>query len=139
MRDPNRVYTLRSQPPESGLRPEWGTPARTAFNIYATYLMGLVFPIGLPMAFVIALVKRRSGPDWVQTHYRFQLRTFWLALAALAGIFVAAKLGVAFVDSLIPMWASTAVFVVWYFLRNVRGMELLQEQAAHPRPTSWLF
>lgn len=139
MRDPYRVDSSRSGPSEQGLRPEWGTPARTAFSIYATYLMGLVFPIGLPMAFVIALAKRRSGPDWVQTHYRSQLRTLWLALGALAAVFVVAKLGLAFADSTIPMWLAIATFVGWYFLRNLRGMGLTREHVAHPRPTSWLY
>lgn len=139
MRDPYQIDRTRSDSSERGLRPDWGTPARTAFNIYATYLMGLVFPIGLPMAFVIALVKRHSGPDWVRTHYRFQLRTFWLALGALAAVFVAARLGLAFANSLLPMWLAITTFVGWYFLRNLRGMELARDHTEHPRPTSWLF
>ena len=29
---------------------------------------------------IIAYAQRRDAPDWVHSHYRFQIRTFWIAV-----------------------------------------------------------
>lgn len=83
------------------------------------------------VAAIIAYVYKKDAPDWLQSHYQFQIRTFWLGLIMeILGVMLA-HVGVGVL--IIIFW------IVWLIMRCVRGMKLLDEQQAHPRPQSWLF
>ena len=139
MRDPGRIDRMRPESDGERLRPEWGTPARTCFNNYWLYLAGVAFPVCIPAAVIIAIVNRRSGPDWIQTHYRFQIRTFWMTVLALVACTL---LGIAIVSLTTEpklLWLDFFVLVGWYIMRNVKGMQHISNNVAHPMPATWLF
>jgi uncharacterized membrane protein len=54
--------------------------ASTAQIVYALYLVGLVVGITPIVGVIMAYVNRAEAPEWVQTHYRLQIRTFWIGL-----------------------------------------------------------
>lgn len=105
--------------------------ANVAFAIYILYLLnlflGLVGIIGVVMAYVF----HGDGPDWLQSHYRFQIRTFWIAL--LYGI-------ICFLLLFVVIGYPLAVLaLVWYVFRCVNGMRYLSRGEPYPNPTSWAF
>src|SRR5215470_8720809 len=53
---------------------------KTANIVYILYLVGLVVGITSLVGLIMAYVNRSGAPEWVQTHYRFQIRTFWIGL-----------------------------------------------------------
>ena len=61
----------------SGPAPEGQGNAKV---IYILYLIGLVVGLTAIVGLVMAYVYRGEGPDWVDAHYRFQIRTFWIGL-----------------------------------------------------------
>ena len=57
-------------------------PASTsnAQIIYILYLVSLVVGVTGIVGVIMAYVYRGEAPDWLQSHYRFQIRTFWIGL-----------------------------------------------------------
>jgi len=80
---------------------------------------------------VMAYVNRGDGASWMDSHYRFQIRTFWigLLLAAVGGVASLAVVGVVLL-ALLPFWLV---------IRCARGLRYLARAEAHPRPASWMF
>src|SRR5579862_5866741 len=46
----------------------------TAQIVYILYLVSLVFGVTGIVGVIMAYVNRSDAPEWVQTHYRFQIR-----------------------------------------------------------------
>jgi uncharacterized membrane protein len=99
--------------------------------VYILYLVSLVIGITGIVGLVMAYVNRADSPEWVQTHFRFQIRTFWIGLlyivvsAALAIIVVGIVTGV--------------LTVIWLIMRCVKGMQALARGEAYPEPATWLW
>src|SRR5258708_39589824 len=54
--------------------------AATANIVYILYLVGLIVPMTPIVGLIMAYVNYGDAPEWVQSHYRFQIRTFWIGL-----------------------------------------------------------
>ncbi|MGC3875210.1 DUF4870 family protein [Halomonas sp. GXIMD04776] len=59
------------------------SPGRgAAILIYALYLGSVMAVVTAPLGVAIAHFKRGRSAEWVDTHFRFQIRTFWLGVVA---------------------------------------------------------
>ena len=99
--------------------------------IYILYLASLIFGVTAVIGVIMAYVNYRDAPEWLGTHYDFQIRTFWIGLVYLAICLVTLFAGIGFL--LILLW------YVWIIVRCARGMRHLARGEAHPNPTGWLF
>jgi uncharacterized membrane protein len=111
-----------------GLSP---TDGNSANLIYILYLASLVVGITSLIGVVMAYVYQGAAPLWVQTHYRFQIRTFWIGL--LYGLIGAATawIGVGFLIILFT--------VVWYIVRCVKGMQRVNLGLPYDNAGTWLW
>lgn len=112
-------------------QPEQPTTAGTAKIVYILYLAGIVFGLLGIIGVVMAYVNRGDAPEWLRSHYDFQIRTFWIGLLYL---FVGIILTFAIIGFFVLLF-----WVVWLILRCVKGMKALDQQIAHPNPTGWMF
>ena len=104
---------------------------KTANIVYILYLVGIIIGITGLIGLIMAYVNRSSAPEWVQTHYRFQIRTFWIGL--LIGV-----IGV--VTSVIIIgWLILLFYVIWLIIRCVKGMGYISKAQPHPNPATWLW
>ncbi len=104
---------------------------RTANLIYILYLLSLIFGVTSLVGLVMAYINKGDAPEWVQSHYRFQIRTFWigLLLGVIGAVTVAFGVGILIL-----------VFLcVWWIVRCVKGMKYISQGSAHPDPASWMF
>lgn len=103
----------------------------TANIIYILYLASLVVGITGLIGLVMAYLNQSQGPDWVRTHYRFQIRTFWIGLlvAIVGGLTTIIIIG----------WLIILLLLIWWIIRCVKGMQYLGRQQPHPNPTTWTF
>ena len=101
-----------------------------AVDILATVAV-LLFIVPLLAGLVMAYVNRADGASWLDSHYRFQIRTFWIGLlmAAVGGVLALAVVGIVLL-ALLPFWL---------IIRCARGLRYLARAEAHPRPASWMF
>lgn len=99
--------------------------------IYILYLAGLITGITALIGVVMAYIYRADAPDWVRSHYDFQIRTFWIAvLMSVVGM----VLSVVVVGFLLLLFE-----LVWLIARCVKGMQVIGRGEAHPDPESWMF
>lgn len=103
----------------------------TANTIYILYLVSLVFGVTGIVGLVMAYVNRGAAPNWLETHYRFQIRTFWIGLLYIA-------ISVATLIALIG-FALGLLTMIWLIVRCAKGMQALSRGAAHPDPATWLW
>ena len=99
--------------------------------IYILYLISIALGITGLVGVIMAYVYRDGAPEWVASHYRFQVRTFWIGLLY---VVVGALLTPVAVGFLILLF-----WLVWLIIRCVKGMQYLEQSAPHPNPTSWMF
>jgi uncharacterized membrane protein len=99
--------------------------------IYILYLVGLVVGVTSLIAVVMAYVNKGSGPEWADSHYRFQIRTFWIGL--LYGV-----VGVILLFVLIG-WLVLLFSLVWMIVRCVKGMKYAGMSQPYPTPGAWLW
>jgi uncharacterized membrane protein len=107
--------------------------ARTmGIAVYALYLIAF-FNGGTAIAgLIIAYIVRKDAPDWLKSHFTFQIRTFWIALVA--GIVGAATVWVLGLGFLILLAAA-----LWFLVRTVAGLGQLLNNKPYPNPESWLL
>jgi uncharacterized membrane protein len=103
-------------------------------GIYALHAISLIsgivgaatvvgaFLTGWPslIAVILNYVKRREARGtWLDSHFRWQIRTFWYGLlwVALCLLFVLVTLGV----GMLIAWIPLAVVGLWFIYRIVRG------------------
>jgi uncharacterized membrane protein len=99
--------------------------------VYILYLVGLLTGVTALIGVVMAYVNESEAPEWLRTHYRFQIRTFWIGFLYL---FVGTILSLLVIGFFILLfWA------VWVIVRCIKGFKYLDQKAAYPNPTSWLF
>jgi uncharacterized membrane protein len=103
----------------------------TAKIVYILYLVALLSGVTALIGVVMAYVNMGDAPEPLRTHYRFQIRTFWIGLLyfVAAGLLTLAVVG-AF---LIPLVA------VWYIVRCVKGLQYLGRGEPYPNAATWLW
>ncbi len=104
---------------------------RTATIVYILYLVGLIVPVTHLVGVIVAYVYRNDGPDWVRTHYRFQIRTFWIGLLYAAIGFVTLHMLVGG-----PILFLT---LIWFIVRCVKGLKAVGRAEACGNVASWLW
>ncbi len=103
----------------------------TAKLVYILYLVSLATGVTALIGVVMAYMHRDAAPEWLRSHYRFQIRTFWLALLYMG-------VGVLLTLMLIGFLVMLAV-AVWLVVRCVKGLKYLDRREAYPQPDTWLF
>ncbi|WP_394424012.1 DUF4870 family protein [Vreelandella stevensii] len=102
-----------------------------AMVIYALYLASFVVGFTSVIGVIIAYVYRGKGPVWLDEHYRYQIRTFWIGLlyGSIATLLTLILIG-------FPLLLA---FAVWFIVRCVKGFKGLQEKRAPSNVDSWLL
>ena len=103
----------------------------TARIIYVLYLVGLATGLTLLIGVIMAYVNKDDAPDWLKSHYDFQIRTFWIGLLY---CIVGAILSIVLIGFLVLLfWA------VWLIVRVVKGFKYLEQRQPVPDATTWMF
>jgi len=103
----------------------------TAKIIYILYLATIVLGITGLIGVVMAYIYKDEAPEWLQSHYRFQIRTFWIGLL----FSIIGMLG----KMILIGWGVILFTLVWLVIRCVKGMKYLNKGEAVPNPGSWMF
>jgi uncharacterized membrane protein len=99
--------------------------------VYILYLVAVIFGPTAIIGVVMAYVNKGDAPGWIATHYRFQIRTFWIGL--LIGV-----VGMILTIVLIG-WLVLLAWAVWLIVRSVKGMKYLSDGRPIPDPETWMI
>lgn len=98
--------------------------------IYVLYLINLLVPFTGVIGLILAYIYRGEGDD-IETHYQYQIRTFWIGL--LYGF-------IAFILTTIVIgWFLFILLILWLVIRCVKGLRFLSKKQAVPSPKTWLI
>ena len=97
--------------------------------VYALYLVGLTHGLTIIIGLILAYVSRSAAGPVMQSHYTFQIRTFWIGL-------LYAAIGVVLTMAVIGIFVLFAVFV-WWVVRCVKGLKFAGARQPIPEPTTW--
>ncbi len=99
--------------------------------IYILYLVSVIVGLTGLVGLVMAYINKGEAPEWLKSHYQFLIRTFWIGL--LYGV-------IGLILTTLIIGIAVLLFVlVWWIVRCVKGMQLLDKQQPHPNPTTWMF
>jgi len=119
-------------PPYQRQTDRWLEPGKTNVQVvYFLYIAGMFIGISALIGIVIAYMNRGKAGGWVETHYTWQIRTFWLALLY---SFVSVLLMIVGIGFLLIV--AVAVFVI---VRCVLGLQAAGREEAMKNPESWLI
>ena len=125
--------------PATEPRPSLLTVTHVIYGLHAVSLItGIVgvasvvgaFLTGWPsiIAVIVNYVKRSEvRGTWLDSHFRWQIRTFWFGLlwVMLCAVFVVATLGI----GLLIAWLPLALVGIWFVYRILRGwLRLIDRQ-----------
>jgi uncharacterized membrane protein len=110
----------------------WLEPGQTNVQlVYFLYLVGLVVGITGLIGLVLAYINRSKAEPWVETHYTWAIRTFWIGLLysviSLVLIFVAIGFVLLF------------AVLVWYIVRCIIGLQAVGRGEPIKNPKSWFI
>jgi uncharacterized membrane protein len=95
-----------------------------AFLVYALQAAGFLFGLTWIVGVVINYLKIDDVRNtWLETHFNWQLRTFWLGLAgmAVAWLLMVVKIGV-LIGFAVTVWAVYRVAKGWLALNDRKAM-----------------
>jgi uncharacterized membrane protein len=102
-----------------------------ALIVYILYLVAYFTGITALIGVIIAHVQIGSADPFLASHYRFQIRTFWIGILYLV---TGAILAVVLVGIAVLLW-----WFIWSLIRNIKGALALNENRPIANPQSWLF
>lgn len=109
---------------------KWLEPGpQNALVVYILYLAGFVIGVTAIVGVVIAYINRGKTGGFVESHYTWQIRTFWIALLASFVSFLLFIVGIGF----LLMFAVA----VWVIVRVVKGLMALNKNEPIANPESW--
>ncbi len=122
-----RVHPPGRPPPPHA---PWARPPPGPIAVLLS-LAAVIWAAAMLTGVVLAYVNRGDGASWLDSHYRFQIRTFWIGLlfAAVGGVLSLVVVGVA-VLALLPFWLV---------IRCGRGLRYLARAEPYPRPANWML
>ncbi len=99
--------------------------------IYILYLASLVIGVSGLVGIVLAYVNRSKAGGYIETHYTWLIRTFWIGVLYALISAVLMMLVVGFV----LMFAVA----VWFIVRCIIGLQALGRNEPIKNPESWLI
>ena len=120
-----------TQPSDDGAKRHENSVRQVAFAIYVLYLANIFLGLTAIVGVIIAYVYQGDGPRWLDSHFRFQIRTFWIGLLYTVICIVLMFVVVGYFLALLAL--------LWFIVRCAKGMKHLSRGEPHPDPTSWLF
>lgn len=98
---------------------------------YFLYLASFVFGITSIVGLIIAYVKKPDADEyWMQSHYTYLIRTFWITL-----LYSFIGLLLIFVLVGIPVLIASMIL---FLVRTIVGLNLFFKKQEIPNPQSWL-
>ena len=102
-----------------------------ALIVYILYFIAYFTGITAIIGVIIAHLQVGSSDSVASSHFRFQIRTFWIGLLYLV---IGTILSIVVVGFAVLLW-----WFIWSLVRNIKGALALNENQPIANPASWLF
>jgi uncharacterized membrane protein len=116
---------------QGGGRPPLISNHGLALIVYVLYLVGFFTGVSAVVGLIIASIEIERADPVSRSHFRFQIRTFWIGLAYIVAGIITLHVGI---GALILLW-----WIVWTAMRCVKGLLALNAGEPIADPESFLF
>lgn len=112
--------------------------------VYALYLIGLVNGLTILIGLLVAYANRDAANPRAESHYIFQIRTFWLTIAlwVIGAVLIFWGIPLSFILIGVPLVVMGGLMFgcvhIWFAVRCILGIVYLARDEAYPRPRTWL-
>jgi uncharacterized membrane protein len=127
MSEPDRQHPAGPLTPQPPVVSNYGL----VLTVYILYLVGFLTGITVLVGVVIAYLQRDITDRVSQSHFQFQITTFWIGVLYFFVGFLMIHLGI---GVLILLW-----WVGWTVIRCVKGLLALNMGEPIRNPNSWWF
>jgi uncharacterized membrane protein len=127
MSEPDTEHATGPVAPQTAVVSNYGL----VLTVYILYLVGFLTGITVLVGLIIAYLQRDQTDRVSQSHFQFQIWTFWIGVLYLLVGFLTTFFGVGF---LILLW-----WAVWTVIRCVKGLLALNMGQPIRSPNSWWF
>ena len=127
MSEPDRQHPAGPVTPQAPAVSNYGL----VLTVYILYLVGFLTGITVLVGVVIAYLQRDNTDHVSQSHFQFQITTFWIGVLYFFVGLLTLHFGI---GVLILLW-----WVVWTVIRCVKGLLALNTGEPIRNPNSWLF
>lgn len=103
---------------------------KNAQLVYILYLVSMAIGITVLIGLVFAYVNRGKSEDWIDSHYTYAIRTFWIGIVYSIICLVLAFVGIGF----LLMIAAA----VWFIIRCIKGLQIVGRNEPIADPLTWL-
>ena len=114
-----------------GARPPMISDYGLALIVYLLYLLGFLTGVSAVVGLIIAMMQIERADPVSRSHFRFQIRTFWIGLAYIVAGVITLHVGI---GVLVMLW-----WIVWTAMRCAKGLLALNAGEPIADPESWLF
>ncbi|MBU4529148.1 MAG: hypothetical protein KUA43_17880 [Hoeflea sp.] len=122
----------QDQAPQPRQTDRWLEPGKTNLVvIYILYLASFFIGITGIVGIVLAHLNQGKSEPWLESHYTWVIRTFWIGVA---GALVSAVLFVVLIGFL-----TIFLVAIWIIIRTVIGLQKLTRDEPIDNPQSWLL
>lgn len=110
----------------------WLEPGKTNVQvIYILYLAGFVVGLTALIGIVIAHMNRGKAGGWIETHYTWAIRTFWIGLLFSLVSMLLMIVGIGFL--------LLFAVAIWVIVRCVIGLQAVSRNEPIKNPQSWII
>ncbi|WP_180901046.1 DUF4870 family protein [Martelella soudanensis] len=110
----------------------WMDPTRNnVILIYILYLVSFLVVVAGVIGVISAYMNRGKAEPWLQTHYTWAIRTFWIALGMAVISTVLTLLLIGFIGFIVTG--------VWVIARVLIGLQKVNRNEPIENPQSWLI
>lgn len=116
--------------------------ARGVAMLNYALLFFMVMTVGATgvVALLIITFAEDKAADWIKSHYRFQVRTFWIGVVpAILTYFIGQVLLRRYHADPLAMFAVVMPVLAWTTARVATGFNHLLNSRAYPNPKTWLI
>lgn len=98
---------------------------------YILFIISTIIGLTAVIAIVIAYVNKDDAPEWLKTHYRFQIRTFWIGLLYITIGFITLHVLIGGIILLFSFF--------WLVIRCAKGLKQLYNEQPVANLESWFL
>jgi uncharacterized membrane protein len=98
---------------------------------YILYFIGFFVGVTALIGLILAYLKKTDAVEWVQSHFIYQIRTFWIGLLWLV---IGGLTSFVFIGYLLIVG-----WVVWTLVRCVKGVLRLSDNKPIEDPLTWIW
>lgn len=118
--------------PQNNDAESWFSPGqKNAQLVYILYLVALMLGFTGLIGIVMAYMNRGNSEDWIDSHYTYAIRTFWIGLLYM---FISAVTMFIFIGIFLAI-ATT----IWFIIRCIVGLQALTRKEPVKKVDTWLI